>query len=133
MYIFEAFPYLHVCVHFLPFSAFAILNQHRQNLLHKCSAFDETLKYVNELSERMIVSEIVPRAEIIFQVFKNKMDVVCRQRLGLDIKTGRAIEEVESKGKVSSFPHWADAHESLGLQMMEDEEIYDLVSLMETE
>lgn len=35
--------------HFPIFIAFAILNQHRQNLIEKCTAFDETLKYVNEV------------------------------------------------------------------------------------
>lgn len=35
--------------HFSIFVAFAILNQHRQTLLVKCNAFDETLKYINEV------------------------------------------------------------------------------------
>jgi hypothetical protein len=84
----------------------------------------------------MIVSEIVPRAEVIFQVFKKKIDIVCRQRLGLDIQTGRAIEEITDKspvGKTPTLPHWADANVALGLEMMEDEELYELVALMETE
>lgn len=79
------------------------------------------------------MSEIVPRAEVLFQVFKNKIDVVAKQRLGLDIHTGRAIEPEDVEYNTSRHPHWADANPLLGIEMMEDEELYELVALMETE
>jgi hypothetical protein len=44
---------------------------HRLELFH-CSAFDEVLKYINELSEKMSVPAVVTSAEILWKVFREK-------------------------------------------------------------
>ncbi|KAI9332962.1 rab-GTPase-TBC domain-containing protein [Obelidium mucronatum] len=60
--------------HFHFFIALAILNKHRGHIMTQCTAFDELLKYLNELSEKEDVEDIVRRAEVLFVVFKRTVE-----------------------------------------------------------
>lgn len=58
-------------VHLHIFVAAAILSMHRAKLL-KLSAFDDTLKYVNDLMMTMSVPECIQHAQLYFWVFERK-------------------------------------------------------------
>ncbi|KAJ3296197.1 GTPase activating protein [Rhizoclosmatium sp. JEL0117] len=56
------------------FIAFAILNKHRTAIMTQCTAFDEALKFMNDLSDTQDVEDILERAEVLFHVFKQELD-----------------------------------------------------------
>lgn len=124
--------------HFHLFFALAILNTHRQNILTKCHAFDETLKYCNDLSGILDCKLMIYRAEVLFHVFKLKITETARTRLGIDLETGISTREESEPGAGEKLvlikettPTWADADADLGLTSMSESELYDLISLLE--
>ncbi|KAJ3247268.1 GTPase activating protein [Chytriomyces hyalinus] len=60
-------------IHFHFFIALAILNKHRAAIMTQCTAFDEALKFMNDLSETHDVEDIIKRAEVLFYVFKQQL------------------------------------------------------------
>ena len=42
-----------------------------RHALFECSAFDEILKYVNDLSQHIAVPEVIQRAETLYYVFRD--------------------------------------------------------------
>ncbi|KAJ3383762.1 GTPase activating protein [Entophlyctis sp. JEL0112] len=56
------------------FIALAILNKHRHSIMTQCTAFDETLKFANDLAETHNVAELLQRAELLFYVFRVRFD-----------------------------------------------------------
>ncbi|KAI9097100.1 rab-GTPase-TBC domain-containing protein [Phlyctochytrium arcticum] len=83
--------------HFHLFVALAILNDHRKELMRK-GAFDETLKYINELSGRLDLEHTLEHADVLFHVFAEKIGCAARERLGVDL----AVEAQLSAGRVPS-------------------------------
>ncbi|KAJ3225061.1 GTPase activating protein [Clydaea vesicula] len=129
------------------FVAFAILNKNRHNFFNKCTAFDETLKYINDLSGIMDVEDILKRSEILFLVFKLKITKAAKIRLDLDLNsnTGNKIFSTKSNSKEDLAANtsdsekgktevtWADPIERFNLAEISDEELWLLVQLIETE
>ncbi|KAJ3161491.1 GTPase activating protein [Geranomyces michiganensis] len=66
------------------FVAFAILNRERRELLGKV-AFDETLKFINDLSTRIHLESTLERAEVLFEVFRERIGDAARETLGVDL------------------------------------------------
>ncbi|KAI8593387.1 rab-GTPase-TBC domain-containing protein [Geranomyces variabilis] len=66
------------------FVAFAILNRERRELLGKV-AFDETLKFINDLSTRIHLESTLERAEVLFEVFRDRIGDAARETLGVDL------------------------------------------------
>ncbi|KAJ3082165.1 GTPase activating protein [Quaeritorhiza haematococci] len=66
----------------------AILNKHRRNLMVDCQAFDETLKYINNLSGHIDVEDTLQRAEVLFLVFRERIGALAKEKLGVDVETG---------------------------------------------
>lgn len=59
-------------VHFHLFIALAILNRYRQELF-ECKAFDEVLKMINNLSQQIVVPEMIQHAEVLYYVFRERL------------------------------------------------------------
>ncbi|KAJ3415755.1 GTP-binding protein of the rab [Chytridiales sp. JEL 0842] len=74
------------------FVALAILNKHRQHIMTNCAAFDECLKYINDLSGHIDLEDILKRAEVLFEVFKQMITIAAWERLGINIETGLSME-----------------------------------------
>ncbi|KAI8803691.1 rab-GTPase-TBC domain-containing protein [Cladochytrium replicatum] len=70
------------------FVALAILNQHRRQLIGNCQAFDETIKYINDLSNKIQLDQILPRSELLFYVFRDRFAQTARKRLHVDVLHG---------------------------------------------
>ncbi|KAJ3196461.1 GTPase activating protein [Irineochytrium annulatum] len=70
------------------FVAFAILNKHRQNLMTKCRAFDECLKYMNDLSGNIELEDVLERAEVLFEVFRQMITIAAWEKLHINIELG---------------------------------------------
>ncbi|RDA88246.1 hypothetical protein CP532_0319 [Ophiocordyceps camponoti-leonardi (nom. inval.)] len=58
------------------FIALAILDKHRDVMIRHLHAFDEVLKYVNELSNRMDLESTLIRAESLFRKFQRLVDAI---------------------------------------------------------
>ncbi|TPX32565.1 hypothetical protein SmJEL517_g04377 [Synchytrium microbalum] len=71
--------------------AFAIINEHRRSLITSCKAFDETLKYINDLSGKIPVEPTLERAAVLWQVFFHKMSIVMMDRLGIDVHSNSKV------------------------------------------
>ncbi|KAI8813151.1 rab-GTPase-TBC domain-containing protein [Cladochytrium replicatum] len=70
------------------FVALAILNQHRRQLIGNCQAFDDTIKYINDLSTKIELDQILPRSELLFYVFRARFVQTARKRLHVDVLHG---------------------------------------------
>ncbi|KAI8822969.1 rab-GTPase-TBC domain-containing protein [Fimicolochytrium jonesii] len=81
------------------FVAFAILNQHRQELMAK-TAFDETLKYINDLSGHIHLESTLERAEILFKVFGERIGEAAREKLGVDLAVDAGAEDDDALFRV---------------------------------
>ena len=98
--------------HFHLFVAVALLNTYRDELM-ACTAFDQVLKYVNDLSGVMDLPSTLRRADILFGVLQECL----ANRLGINGK--RACEEdATEKEKQDVVCDW-----------MSDEDLKDLVLL----
>ncbi|KAJ3031244.1 UNVERIFIED_CONTAM: GTPase activating protein [Siphonaria sp. JEL0065] len=63
------------------FIALAILNKHRTSIMTECAAFDEALKYMNDLSGTLDVE-----AEVLFSVFKVQLNkAMSEPGVGFDV------------------------------------------------
>lgn len=71
--------------HYDLFVALAILNRYRQTIMAECTAFDETLKFMNELSGKIRLTDILPRAEVLFNVFQHDFLPVAHDRFEVDL------------------------------------------------
>ncbi|KAJ3317082.1 GTPase activating protein [Blyttiomyces sp. JEL0837] len=74
--------------HFHLFIALAIINKHRVQIMTECRAFDEALKFMNDLSGKIDLDDILRRAEMLFEVFRHMVTITAWERLGLNIETG---------------------------------------------
>ncbi|KAJ1564703.1 GTPase activating protein, partial [Nowakowskiella sp. JEL0078] len=101
--------------HFHLFFAFAIMNQHRRQMIANCRAFDETLKYINDLSGKINVEETLERAEILFLVFKENFSKI--------------TEEIEKEVVVLDYE--TDERKTNFEIKMKDDEILTLAGLLE--
>lgn len=63
------------------FVAYAIAERHREVLLNQTSAFDEVLKYFNELSGKLALEPTLICAEQCFYQFKNKLALIDRKQM----------------------------------------------------
>lgn len=101
----------------------------------------------------MDVETILYRAESLFQVFRLKIREVATVRLGVDVATGVSVGDsqntplkketvadgtdpnftTDSTKMVDSNGHklWGCAMDEFGLDMMSDEEIWELLALLE--
>ncbi|ORY93127.1 rab-GTPase-TBC domain-containing protein [Syncephalastrum racemosum] len=66
--------------HFLMFVALAVLDTHRHAILNDLHAFDEILKYTNELSGSIDLEETLQRAEVLFYKFEGRVKALDRRR-----------------------------------------------------
>ncbi|KAJ3009617.1 GTPase activating protein [Thoreauomyces humboldtii] len=125
--------------HFHLFVALAILNQSRQELM-ACSAFDETLKYINDLSTHIHLDSTLERAHVLFDVFKERVAVAARDRLAVDLavdapttndvlrvltpspKAGRERSRERESGAAGAIPAGTECS---------DEELWELIALLE--
>ncbi|KAJ1926244.1 GTPase activating protein [Tieghemiomyces parasiticus] len=64
----------HLTPHFYYFVALAILDQHADVIAENLVAFDEILKYINDLSGTIDLSATLRRAEILYHRFGQQMD-----------------------------------------------------------
>ncbi|KNC98681.1 uncharacterized protein SPPG_06364 [Spizellomyces punctatus DAOM BR117] len=129
--------------HFHLFVALAILNRHRKDLMGK-AAFDETLKFINDLSNQIPLESTLERAEVLFQVFRDRIGETARERLGVDLAVdappiasgsflrppGKSVQRspspVSERGR--SREKQRDAMKELECT---EEELWELVSLLE--
>lgn len=65
----------HLSPHFFFFIALAILQIHRPKLL-ELREFEDVLKYVNDLSTRLPLEQLLTRAELLFYDFEHRMTVL---------------------------------------------------------
>ncbi|KAL7747302.1 GTPase activating protein [Sorochytrium milnesiophthora] len=63
---------LHICDEYMLFVALAVLDLHRDKIMSELHAFDEILKFANELSYQIPVDPTLHRAEELFLMFQNK-------------------------------------------------------------
>ncbi|KAJ3320384.1 GTPase activating protein [Boothiomyces sp. JEL0866] len=77
--------------HFNLFVAVAILNQHRKPLL-ETQAFDEVLKYINNLSQNINVPEVVQRAEVLYYILRDKLATNGPEGLGESV--GKTVSSI---------------------------------------
>ncbi|KAJ3273558.1 GTPase activating protein [Terramyces sp. JEL0728] len=77
--------------HFNLFVAVAVLNQHRKALL-ETQAFDEVLKYINNLSQNINVPEAVQRAEVLYYVLRDKLATSGPEGLGESV--GKTVSSI---------------------------------------
>ncbi|TPX56682.1 hypothetical protein PhCBS80983_g04342 [Powellomyces hirtus] len=83
------------------FVAFAILNRHRSDLLGKV-AFDETLKFINDLANHIHLESTLERAEVLFEVFREAIGEAAAERLGVDLAVDAAaggLDAVQQQGQ----------------------------------
>ncbi|PHZ14649.1 RabGAP/TBC [Rhizopus microsporus ATCC 52813] len=71
---------------FYLFIALAILDKHRDYIIEYLKNFDEILKYINDLSMRIDLQDILQRAEILFYQFKQRLNAVDNKRNQLQQK-----------------------------------------------
>ncbi|KAJ3109822.1 GTPase activating protein [Phlyctochytrium planicorne] len=76
--------------HFHLFVALAILNKYRSDIIGGCRAFDECLKFTNDLSGNLDLPDILRRAEVLFEVFRQMITIAAWERLGINIEIGYA-------------------------------------------
>ncbi|KAI9343462.1 rab-GTPase-TBC domain-containing protein [Zopfochytrium polystomum] len=79
------------------FIALAILNKHRQAIMTECLAFDEALKFLNGLSGKIDLDDILRRAEVLFEVFREAITIEAWERLGVNIETGLSKGDIGSE------------------------------------
>ncbi|KAI8842157.1 rab-GTPase-TBC domain-containing protein [Chytridium lagenaria] len=70
------------------FVALAILNRYRGEIMGECKAFDECLKFTNDLSGNLDLEDILGRAEVLFEVFRQMITIAAWERLGVNIELG---------------------------------------------
>lgn len=65
---------------FVLFIALAILDKHKQVMLARLNHFDEILRYMNDLAMNIELEDVLVRAEVLFQKFKQKVGLIDRRR-----------------------------------------------------
>lgn len=65
---------------FVLFMALALLDKHKEVITNHLTAFDEVLKYMNDLSMKIELEDILVRAEILFKRFKRTVDMIDRRQ-----------------------------------------------------
>ncbi|KAJ3293068.1 GTPase activating protein [Borealophlyctis nickersoniae] len=78
--------------HFHLFVALAILNRERRKLCNECGAFDEMLKYVNDLSTHIPLEATLQRAEVLFYVFRARLITAAKEQLGVDVNSDASAD-----------------------------------------
>ncbi|KAJ3219943.1 GTPase activating protein [Dinochytrium kinnereticum] len=91
------------------FVALAILNKYRQEIMTNCKAFDECLKFTNDLSGNLDLEDLLSRSEVLFQVFRQMITIAAWERLGVNIELGlsrpdTALPSSSSKGVPAPRP-----------------------------
>jgi hypothetical protein len=119
------------------FVAIAVLNQHRQELF-KCQAFDEVLKYVNNLSKNIMIPETIKRAEVLYYVFRDllikqgpesigKNIAQQQQQVSIELTLGK-ISEIEEKdviiGDLKPRPNLSDEEWLEVIAVLEIDEVF---------
>lgn len=65
---------------FVLFLALALLDKHKDVIMNHLSAFDEILKYMNDLSMTIDLEDTLVRAEVLFKRFKRTVDMIDRRQ-----------------------------------------------------
>lgn len=102
-FIFEDIKLIWECIWSAPtsqfhlFVALAILNIHRKHIMNYCNAFDELLKYINNLSLMMNVNEIIDHSRFLWLEFKNIFNSQVSQDVLLTSKKISTLNEEDWK------------------------------------
>ena len=83
------------CSNFHLFVAIAILNNSRQELFD-CNAFDEVLKAVNLLSQKIFVPDMIQHAEILYFIFRDRFASGCPSEISKSLETELVTSKIES-------------------------------------
>ncbi|KAI8995161.1 rab-GTPase-TBC domain-containing protein [Gaertneriomyces semiglobifer] len=111
------------------FVAVAILNWKRRELM-TLTAFDETLKFINELSGKLDVEECLGRAGVLVRVFRERCRDVGRDRLAVETEEGVDAQKSDVDGEWEQIKR-SDARRDIPGAEMTDEEIWELVGLLD--
>ncbi|CDK29123.1 unnamed protein product [Kuraishia capsulata CBS 1993] len=84
---------------FFLFCALAVLDQHSRIMINNLHAFDEVLKYMNDISGHINLEQILLRAELLFLKFRNMVAIVERENAhegihGLQNSNGEGLTPV---------------------------------------
>lgn len=109
----------HYSPDFQLFCALAILDLHSAVMISHLRAFDEVLKYVNDLSGRMKVDEVLVRAEKLYKAFVARVREMDKRRERLVEKRGR---ELGMRRRTPADGHSAAATNSSGTNAPEASE-----------
>lgn len=81
---------------FVLFLALALLDKHKEVIMTHLTAFDEVLRYMNDLSMTIDLEDTLVRAEILFKKFKRTVDMIDRRQSD--------VISVEDADKESKLP-----------------------------
>lgn len=70
---------------FILFFSLAVLEKHSRIIIDNLNAFDQVLKYMNDLSGNLDLNDILVRAELLFLKFKQMVDIIDRKYDGVGI------------------------------------------------
>lgn len=68
---------------FILFFALAILQKHSKIIIQTLKGFDGILRYINDLSGKLNLSELLTRSELLFLKFKQMIELIDRSNSGL--------------------------------------------------
>jgi Rab-GTPase-TBC domain len=119
--------------HFHLFIAIAILNHYRQELF-ECRAFDEILKFINNLSQNIDVPEMIKHAEVLYYVFRDRIVQYGPQEVCALIVTRLTTDTENVLCKVSGIEHSdlvLDDKKVKGMESMSNQEWLELLTVLE--
>lgn len=120
--------------HFHLFIAIAILNNYRQELF-ECRAFDEILKFINNLSQNINVPEMIKHAEILYYVFRDRVVQYGPKEICSMIITTLSTNSIENMlCSVSGIEHSdlvLDDEKVRGMEDVSDHEWLELLTVLE--
>ena len=103
--------------HFHIFVALSILNKHRQEIINNCRAFDECLKFINDLSGKIDVEDILSRAEVLFHIFEEMMMFEDPSSIKEEDKLYQFVNSPDSINMVDVYED-ADDHKELRTKLL---------------
>ena len=80
---------------FILFFALAILQKHSKIIMKTLKGFDGILRYINDLSGKLDVQDLLTRSELLFLKFKQMVELIDRSSAGTSFNSKQAGEPVK--------------------------------------
>lgn len=93
---------------FVLFIALALLDKHKDVIMTHLTAFDEVLKYMNDLSMKIDLEDVLVRAEVLFKRFKRTVDMIDRRQSEATDTAGADVASASGEDKPPALPKITD-------------------------